>query len=154
MVVYRSGVKRKKKKVETTYATLAAIPTKSIQSTALKRLGVAVPKRAAVIESLSVPRTISSKYAGQLIKKMNLDEMLEASNAVEIGIRGCKLPKIESPNAQKYATAVLGLTRKSSTKPKAEKMLHDLNRRIVLVNQQTTDAIEAKRLYRELMAEE
>ena len=69
-----------------------------------------------------------------------------------MGIKGEALPVIKSPKAQEYV--VLCLDRKNAEKDVAEKMMHDLNARIISVNQKTTDAVESRRLYYELMAEE
>ena len=90
----------------------------------------------------------------KLINSMDLDEMLEASKVIEMGIKGEKIPVVKSLKAQKYAGTILQLNRRRNTKPMAEKMMHALNTRIIKENKRTTDAIESRRLYHELMAEE
>ncbi len=90
----------------------------------------------------------------RLIKSMDLDEMLEASKVVEMGMKREKIPAVASSKARKCASEILRLYRRNDTKPLAEKMIHDLNVQIIKVNKETADAVEAKRLYRELMAEE
>lgn len=84
---------------------------------------------------------------------MDLDEMLEASQVIEMGIKGEKAPIIKSHKAQQYAGVVLQLNKESDTKPMAEKMMSDLNRQIIQVNRKTTNPAKSRRLYRELMAE-
>lgn len=88
-----------------------------------------------------------------LIRRMNLDEMLEASKVVQMGIIGEELPIAISPNARKYAGAVLALNKGKSTKPQAVRLIDDLNAQIIRTNKRTTNAEEAKRLYRNLMRE-
>ncbi len=90
----------------------------------------------------------------RLVASMDLDEMLEASKVIEMGIKGEKIPPIRSSKAQRYAGMTLRSYRRDDTRPMAEKMMHDLNLHIIEVNKKTTDAAEARRLYRELMAEE
>ena len=92
--------------------------------------------------------------AAGLINSMNLDELLEVSKMVELGIKGEKIPTAKSPKAQKCARTILQLNRKGNTKPAAEKMINGLNERIIEVNKKTTNTAESKRLYRKLMAEE
>ncbi len=90
----------------------------------------------------------------KLIYSMDLDEMLEASKVIEMGIKGEKISKVKSSKAQIYARRTLNLNKKSDTKPLAKRMVHNLNARIIKENKKTTDEVESKRLYRELMAEE
>lgn len=89
----------------------------------------------------------------RLINSMDLDEMLEASKVIDMGIKGEALPVIKSRKAQEYA--VRCLDKKNAEKyDVAEKMMRDLNARIISENKKTTDAVESRRLYCELMAEE
>lgn len=88
-----------------------------------------------------------------LIKRMNLDEMLEASKVIQMGTIGEAPLFIESPNAQKYARSILALYNKEVTKPVAAKMIDNLNTQIIRTNKRTTNAAESKRLYRNLMRE-
>lgn len=114
-------------------------------------LSKTMPEKAIVVKSHSV----CGKFAmARLVNAMDFDEMLEASKVIAMGIKGEKIPAVKSSKAQRYAGAILRLNRRSITKPVAEKMMHDLNVQIIKVNKKTTDAAEAKRLYRELMAEE
>lgn len=92
--------------------------------------------------------------AAKLVNSMNLDEMLEASEVVEMGIRGVKVPVVKSVKAQKYAGEILRLRKRASTKPIAEKMMYDLNVQILETNRKTTNIVESERLYQKLMGEE
>lgn len=92
--------------------------------------------------------------AMELIASMDLDELLEASKAIEMGIKGLANSDVKSAKAQEYAGVILGLNKKVDTKPAAESLMKELNTQILKVNRETTNAVEAKRLYQELMAEE
>lgn len=91
---------------------------------------------------------------GRLIASMDLDEMLEASKIVDMGLRGEKIPTVKSSKVQKYVETVLRLNKRASTKPVAKKMQQDLTVQIVEKNKKTTNETEAKRLYQALMDEE
>lgn len=110
----------------------------------------AMPGKAVAVKSHPGHR----KTATALVYSMNLDEMLEASKVIEMGMKGEKIPTVKSSKAQRYAGITLQLNEKSDTKTKAEKMRNNLNARIIEVNKKTTDAAESKRLYHELMAKE
>lgn len=111
----------------------------------------AVPVKTAVVKAPSVRR---GKVTNRLIASMDLDEMLEASKIVDLGLRGEKIPTVKSPKVQKYVGAVLQLNKRASTKSVAKKMQQDLIVQIVERNKKTTNAAEAKRLYHALMEEE
>ena len=89
-----------------------------------------------------------------MIASMNLDEMLEASKIAEMGIRGEKIPSVKSLKVQKYVEEILRLNKRASTKLAAKKMQQDLTVQIIEKNKKTTNAAEARRLYKELMEEE
>lgn len=91
--------------------------------------------------------------SANLVRTMDLDEMLEASKVVEMGIKGEKLPVVQSSKVKKYAGVVLGLNKSLSTQHIARKMLQELNMQIIQKNRNTTDALEAKRIYQEFIAE-
>lgn len=131
----------------------------NVQAVALAKRSVAakVPSSNTMLKSAigAEPHSIRGKVAtARLVNSMDLDEMLEASKVIEMGIKGEKIPSVKSSKAQRYARTILRLCRKSDTRPIAEKMMHDLNVRIIKVNKKTTDAAESKRLYHKLMAEE
>lgn len=88
---------------------------------------------------------------GRLISSMNLDEMLDASQIVEISLRGEKIPAIKSPKVRVYVDSVLQLSESGSKKIVAEKMQQGLAVQILKQNKKTTNAIEGKRLYNALM---
>ena len=88
-----------------------------------------------------------------LAGSMNLNELLEASNVVAVGVKGQSVPVIKSPKVKKYANVVLSLNKNADTRPIAEKMIQDLNVQIVETNRKTIDVAESKRVYHEFMAE-
>ena len=90
---------------------------------------------------------------GKLVSSMNLDEMLEASNAIEIGFRGEKIPTFTSSKARKYAIKALQLNKNGLSKKAAKKMQQDLVVQIVERNKSTTDKARAEKLYRVIMNE-
>lgn len=126
--------------------SLEAVPIKTVAV----KTGVA-PAKAVAVKVTPMNRR---KVIGRLIDSMDLDEMLEASKIVEMGLRGEKIPVVNSPKVQKYVRAVLRLNNKASTKSVAKKMQQDLTVQIVRRNKKTTNAAEAKRLYQALMKEE
>ncbi|MCM1224068.1 MAG: hypothetical protein NC548_57410 [Lachnospiraceae bacterium] len=149
MADYHSGAKHRKRRVGAGNIQSAAVQVRP--SVAKAALSKTMPEKVLVEK----PRSARGKVAtARLINSMDLDEMLEASKVVEMGIKGEKIPAIKSSKAQKYAGTILQLNKRSDTKPMAEKMMHDLNVQIIRVNRKTTNAVESKRLYRELMAEE
>lgn len=152
MANQHSGVKRRKRKVG-----VGNIPSVVAQARPVAAK-VTLPKTIPDIPEkvlVTKPHSVRTKIAtARLVNSMDLDEMLEASKVVEMGIKGEKIPKVKSSKAQKYAGTILQLNKKSDTKPMAEKMMHDLNVQIIRVNKKTTDVVESRRLYRELMAEE
>ena len=94
------------------------------------------------------------KVAGvsnDLVASMNLDEMLEASAVIDMGLRGEKVPVVKSPKVRACVGEVLRLNENGLTKKVAEKMQQDLTIQIVERNKKTTDKVKARRLYREFM---
>lgn len=149
MANYQCGVKGRKRKVGAGNIQSVTVPARS---DAVKvALTKTIPEKVISVKPNSVRRNV---VTARLVNSMNLDEMLEASKMIEMGIKGEKIPTVKSSKAQKYAGAILRLNRRNDTKPMAEKMMHDLNVQIIEVNKKTTDAVESKRLYRKLMAEE
>lgn len=90
----------------------------------------------------------------KLVDSMGLEEMLEASKVVGMGIKGEKIPAMKSDKARVYAEKVLELNSKTYSKSKAERMIQKLNMQILEMNKKTTNAEASKQLYHELMAEE
>ena len=84
---------------------------------------------------------------------MSLDEMLEASRIIDIGIMGEKIPTIKSPKVQKYVKKVLNLNKLKSTRPIAKRMQQNLDDQIIKKNRRTTNPVEATKLYKTLMSE-
>lgn len=149
MANHQGGVKGRKRKVGISNIQSVKAPARPVAVKAAS--SKTVPEKVIVVKPYSVRRKFA---AARLVNSMDLDEMLEASKVIEMGIKGEKIPAVKSSKAQRYAGAILRLNRRSNTKPMAEKMMHDLNVQIIKVNKKTTDAVESKRLYRELMAEE
>lgn len=133
---------------------------KSISSRRKKIAGITVEKGgrtgAIPVKAVAVKATPIRKWqvSGRLIASMDLDEMLEASKIVEMGLRGEKIPTVKSSKVQKYVGTVLRLNKRASTKPVAKKMQQDLTVKIVEKNKKTTNETEAKRLYQAFMDEE
>lgn len=149
MANQHSGVKRRKRKVGV--GNIQSVVAQARPVVAKVALSKIMPEKVLVVK----PHSVCGKdAAARLVNSMDLDEMLEASKVIEMGIKGEKIPAVKSSKAQRYAGTILRLNRRSDTKPMAEKMMHDLNMQIIRVNRKTTDAVESKRLYRELMAEE
>lgn len=149
MANHHSGTKGRKRKVGISNIQSVTVPARPIAVKAA--LSKTMPEKVIAVK----PHSVRGKVAtARLVNSMDLDEMLEASKMIEMGIKGEKIPIVKSSKAQRYAGVILRLNRKSNTKPMAEKMMHDLNVQIIKVNKKTTDAIESKRLYRQLMAEE
>lgn len=149
MANYHMGVKHRKRKAGVGNVKTATVPVKSFAVKAA--MPKTMPEKVVVVKSNSIQRRVAT---ARLVDTMDLDEMLEASKVVELGIKGEKIPVIKSSKAQRYAGTILRLNKKNNTKPIAEKMMHDLNVQIIKVNKKTTDVAESRRLYRELMAEE
>ncbi len=148
MANHYSGAKGRKRKVGAGNIQSVTVQIKSVAMKAA--LSKDMPEKVIAVKSNSVRGRVAT---ARLINSMDLDEMLEASKVIEMGIKGEKIPAVKSSKAQRYARIILRLNRRSDTKPMAEKMMHDLNVQIIKVNKKTTDAVESKRLYRELMAE-
>ncbi len=149
MANYHSGVKSRKRKAGAGNIKSTNVPAKAVDVKAT--LAKTMPEKVVVVKSNSARRRVAT---ARLVDLMDLDEMLEASKVIEMGIKGEKIPAVKSSKAQRYAGTILELNRKNDTRPMAEKMMHDLNVQIIKVNKKTTDAAESRRLYRELMAEE
>lgn len=105
---------------------------------------------------VAIPYLTSEKIrAGREgVASMNLEEMLEASNIVELGLRGEQIPVVKSPKAQAYAGVVLKLNQEPSTRTIAKEMQRALTVQIVKRNRKTTDREKSKRLYQAFMREE
>lgn len=142
MANYHSGVKSRKRKAGAGNIKSTNVPAKAVDVKAT--LAKTMPEKVVVVKVAMA----------RLVDSMDLDEMLEASKVIEMGIKGEKIPAVKSSKAQRYAGTILRLNRKNNTKPMAEKMMHNLNVQIIKENKKTTNAAESKRLYRELMAEE
>lgn len=148
MANYYRGIKGRKSKKACNVKSSTIPRRPAAVKTALSK---AMPYRAVVVKPDSVRRQAATV---RLVNTMNLDEMLEASKVIEMGIKGERIPEVKSSKAQKYARTMLCFNRRDDTRPIAEEMRHDLNVRIIKVNKKTTDAAESRRLYHKLMAEE
>lgn len=107
-----------------------------------------------VVDGIVKTAVTRRKSAEKLIASMNLDEMLEASKIVEMELKGEKIPKIKSPKVQKYVGTILGTDKRDMKKSIVRKMQNDLSIEIIERNKQTTNVVEATRLYHALMDEE
>ena len=91
-------------------------------------------------------------YNNIYLSKMNLNEMLEASNAVAIGIKGGPVPSVKSKKSKRYVDKVLQLGRNKKMNI-VKNMQQDLSARIVRENVRTTNPIEAKKMYKIVMSD-
>lgn len=84
---------------------------------------------------------------------LSLDDMLDVIEIVnhKIDMRG--LPSHQEFNniVLNYANKIVALSQNEKTKPRANAMIRQLNRRIVHENMKTSDPIEGKHLYNALM---
>ena len=108
-----------------------------------------IPKEVVVVGRAGVKRV---RVKG-LLDSMDLDEMLEASKNIEIGLRGEKIPSISSSNVQKYVNEVLTYNKMLKTKRLSQRMQQELTKHIIDVNKKTIDARKANNLYQALMKE-
>lgn len=92
------------------------------------------------------------KTINSVVAAMSLEEMLDASTAVNACFRGVEIPTLESDNVKIYVNHVAGLRKNPKTRESAENLLNKLNEQIVKKNIEsnkiTTD--KARRLYSEL----
>lgn len=148
MADYHIGVKRRKRKAGVSNVKATDVPAKPFAVRAV--MPKTMPEKVVAVKTDSARRRVAT---ARLVNTMDLDEMLEASKVVEMGIKGEKIPAVKSSKAQRYAGTILRLNGKNDTKPMAEKMMNDLSVQIIKVNKKTTDAVKSRRLYRELMEE-
>lgn len=106
--------------------------------------------------AVDIPRAQKKARRGTFIRRllasMSLDEMLEASFAASMYLRGEGIPVIESNNAQTYVNYIIMLSKKPQTRGRAELMIRLLNAKIVEKNKKTIDSTEARKLYTDLMS--
>lgn len=119
----------------------------------------------AIVEKSTVDRTekksVTSLVHGQnprrktinsVVAAMSLEEMLDASTAINACFHGVEIPTVESDNVKLYVNHVAGLRKNPKTRESAEILLNKLNEQIVKKNIEsnkiTTD--KARRLYSEL----
>lgn len=97
----------------------------------------------------------SKRNLNTVVASMSLDEMLEASSAATICLRGGEIPVIESDNVKIYVDHVSRLRKKPETRKKAEALVNMLNRRIVKKNIETSkvNQIKARRSYSKLISD-
>lgn len=86
----------------------------------------------------------------ELMNSMALEELLDASLAVQMSMKGMKMPDVRSAKAQELVELIL----RAGTKEQIEEMRGDLNVKIVKVNKEMSDPVEAERLLREFMEED
>lgn len=130
---------------------------KGIHANSAGQRGVLVKKGAKMSKAhATVPFLPGGKVriSKEGVASMNLEEMLEASNIVELGLRGEQIPVVKSPKAQAYAGVVLKLNQEPSTRMIAKDMQRALTVQIVKRNRKTTDREKSKRLYQAFMGEE
>lgn len=86
---------------------------------------------------------------------MSLDEMLEASSAATICLRGGEIPIIELDNIKIYVDHVFKLRKKPEIRKRAEALVNMLNRRIVKKNIETSkvNQIKSRRSYSKLISD-
>lgn len=104
--------------------------------------------------TLRTERIKRRKFINGLISSMNLDEMLQASKIVEMGLRGEKIPAVKSSKVRQYVGTVLKVNEKDSTRAEARKIQDDLVVQIVEKNKKTVNGSNAKYLYDKLMKDQ
>lgn len=92
------------------------------------------------------------RFSTRLVNSMSFDEMLEASQIVEMLLRGEKLPSVMSPKVQKYVNLMTRLHKNPSTRSRAKKMQQELNSQIIERNRLTINMIEANQFYNNLVS--
>ncbi len=115
---------------------------------------VKLSDKTTLLPSVSAISRRKGKRASSLLSSMDLDEMLDASNIVEMRLKGEKIPIATSSIVQEYVNEVLRLNDSYATKLLANKMQQELNTQILEKNKRTINSVEAERLYDTLMKEE
>ncbi len=86
----------------------------------------------------------------ELMNSMELEELLDVSWAVQMCVKGMGMPEVRSARAQELVELML----RAGTKEQIEELRDDLCAKIVKLNKEMSDPVEAERLYRELMNSE
>lgn len=85
-----------------------------------------------------------------MMNSMELEELLDVSWAVKLGMKGMEMPEVRSARAQELVELML----RAGTKEQIEELRGDLCAKIVKVNKEMVDPVEAERVLREFLAEE
>lgn len=84
------------------------------------------------------------------MNSMELEELLDVSWAVKLSMKGMEMPEVRSARAQELVELML----RAGTKEQIEELRGDLCAKIVKVNKEMVDPMEAERVLREFLAEE
>lgn len=84
------------------------------------------------------------------MNSMELEELLDVSWAVKLSMKGMEMPEVRSARAQELVELML----RAGTKEQIEELRGDLCAKIVKVNKEMVDPVEAERVLREFLAEE
>lgn len=85
-----------------------------------------------------------------MMNSMELEELLDVSWAVKLSMKGMEMPEVRSARAQELVELML----RAGTKEQIEELRGDLCAKIVKVNKEMVDPMEAERVLREFLAEE
>lgn len=85
-----------------------------------------------------------------MMNSMELEELLDVSWAVKLSMKGMEMPEVRSARAQELVELML----RAGTKEQIEELRGDLCAKIVKVNKEMVDPVEAERVLREFLAEE
>lgn len=108
-----------------------------------------IRKRSAMLRALK-----EEKILNRFASAMSLDDLIDASIGLEIGLKEGRTPVVKSSIVQNYVNRVLLLNSKVSTRRIAERLQRKLNSQIIERNKKTIDPLEAERLYRDIMENE
>ncbi|MCX4322053.1 MAG: hypothetical protein OSJ59_03730 [Lachnospiraceae bacterium] len=86
----------------------------------------------------------------ELMNSMELEELLDVSWAVRMRVKGMGMPEVRSARVQELVERML----RAGTKEQIEELRSDLCAKIVKVNKEMVDPVEAERVLREFLAEE
>lgn len=85
----------------------------------------------------------------ELMNSMDLEELVDVSWAVQMRMKGMEMPDVESKKAQELVELIL----RAGSKEQIEEIQGNLNAKIVKVNKEMFDPVEAEQVLRELLAE-
>jgi hypothetical protein len=130
----------------------------SVNEQKLKSINLRIRKHGTKTGStLSCSQNAAHYYSQDALRRlassMTLDEMLEASSAINIEIKGERSHRNKTNKVKAYVGTTVGLYKNPHTKLAAKKMQQNLNAQIVKKNKATVDTNESKRLYQAIMKE-